>query len=70
MDGGGSLAVDGPEIQGQTWDPPPIPDEPEEAPVVAPPVADEVDPNIPRLPPNAERAKGGYLIGGRFRKGL
>ena len=35
---------------------------------VAPPVVEE-DPNVPRLPPNVERAKGGYLIGGRFVRG-
>ena len=33
MDGGGSLAVNGPENQGQTWDPPPMLDEPEEVPI-------------------------------------
>ena len=27
---------------------------------------DGVDPEVPCLPPNVERAKGGYLIGGRF----
>ena len=29
-------------------------------------MVEELDPNIPRLPPNVERAKGGYLIEGRF----
>ena len=66
MDGGGSLMEGNPKVRGQTWDPPPVPDEPVEAPEVVPPVAEEIDPSIPRLPPNVERAKGGYLIGGRF----
>ena len=45
---------------------PPIPEEPVGAQEAVPPVVEELDPNVPRLPPNVERAKGGYLIGGRF----
>jgi len=49
------------------WDPPPVIAEVLPEPVVepAPPMVEE-DPDVPRLPPNVERAKGGYLIGGRF----